>query len=58
MPDTQSNITSPPAVPGQPYDACSDAPCGPWVKPTDVADFGPADGQIPGADTDGKWRQT
>ena len=56
MPNAPSPITSPPAVQGQPYDACSDAPVGPWVKPTDIADFD--DAGLGGADGPAPWRQT
>ena len=32
MPQTQPGITSPPPVPGQPYDSTDDGPCVGWDK--------------------------
>lgn len=57
MADADAPIMSAPNMPGQPYDATSDAPCGPWVK----LPGGPCDGQgnLTGADfpSDGRWQQ-
>lgn len=54
-----SPITSTPSVPGQPYDAASNAPVSPWVKLE--VNAGPID-QHSGAVTggfasDGRWQQ-
>jgi len=60
MPDTQAGITSPPAVLGQPYDATSTDPLGPWDKIGDVMTGGGqgSGNDIPGADGPSPWRQT
>lgn len=54
-------ITSPPDVPGQPYDATDDGPCGKWASVN--PNSGPVDmatGKVTGEfdDDDGPWRQT
>jgi hypothetical protein len=60
MPRVPAPVTSPPEVPGQPYDATSDAPCGKWVSVNPKS--GPASfenpdatGEFPSADG---WSQT
>jgi hypothetical protein len=58
MADAPAPVMSAPAQPGQPYDAASDAPLGPWVK----LPGGPADistGQLSGSDFPDSppWRQ-
>lgn len=54
MPQTQAGITSPPPVPGQPYDSSDDGPCAGWDKingqPHQIDD-------VAGADS-GPWKQT
>ncbi len=57
MADAPDPITSAPNQPGQPYDATSDGPLGPWVK----VKSGPADmqGNVSGDWPDtGPWKQT
>jgi hypothetical protein len=54
-----ANIVSTPSNTGQPYDACTDAAMGPWVK----LPGGPVNqdsGQLDGQDFDssGRWQQT
>ncbi len=61
MPDAPSPISSAPNVPGQPWDATSDATVGKW-KPVD-AESGPAgpDGSVNGEfpnDGASEWKQT
>ena len=53
-------ITSPPDVPGQPYDATAEGPISGWA---DLANSGPANalGMATGSDFEdgpGPWRQT
>ena len=60
MPSAPNPITSPPEVPGQPWDATSDAPVGKWVSVDSCS--GPADmqgnatGDFEGGP--GPWKQT
>lgn len=61
MPDAPSPVTSPPPVPGQPWDATSDATVSRW-QPVDSGS-GPASlvtGEAAGdfEDGPGPWRQT
>jgi hypothetical protein len=58
MADTPAPVSSAPNQPGQPYDAASYAPLGPWVK----LPGGPADlstGQLTGEDfpDSAPWQQ-
>jgi hypothetical protein len=60
MPRVPAGITSPPDVPGQPYDATSDGPVGKWKSVN--SNSGPASfesGQATGEfESDGDWSQT
>jgi hypothetical protein len=60
MPRVPDPITSPPEVPGQPYDATSGATIGKWQSVD--ANSGPAgmNGQVTGDfdDGPGPWKQT
>lgn len=61
MPASPAPITSPPDVPGQPYDAASEGPIGKWLS-VDPAS-GPADFKTGKAAGDfesgpGPWKQT
>jgi hypothetical protein len=61
MPRVPAGITSTPDVPGQPYDATSDAPLGKWQSVNTSS--GPASmdsGQATGdfEDGPGPWKQT
>jgi hypothetical protein len=69
MPDAPSPITSPPAVPGQPYDATSESAAGKWDCLESVAgevgfEGGQAGDHFAGADrhaqgqSGGQWKQT
>jgi hypothetical protein len=59
MPQAPDPITSPPEVPGQPWDATSEAPVGKWVSVNPnsgpASPEGTATGEFPG---DGVWKQT
>lgn len=61
MAQAPSPVTSPPAVPDQPYDATSSAPCGKWLSVDEGS--GPADWRTGNATGDfdngpGPWKQT
>lgn len=64
MPKVPSPITSPPNVPGQPWDATAEGAVGKWTKTTEggAASFttGEIDGDWPanGTSGDGGWQQT
>jgi len=58
MPDAPSPITSPPAQPGQPYDATSTAPLGGWRSVDGEAGTGGDHfAGLPDAG-EGGWKQT
>jgi hypothetical protein len=62
MASAPSPVTSPPDVPGQPYDAADDGPLGKWVSvnpqsgPCDLSGEGNATGSFESGP--GPWRQT
>jgi hypothetical protein len=61
MPSTPAEVTSAPVVPGQPWDATSDAPVGKWVSVD--GNSGPASMESGAATGDfedgpGPWKQT